>query len=449
MATTVPPVADPVFEDRVIRKAFRHLISFLFILFIFSYLDRINIGFAALAMNKELKLSSTMYGLAITIFYVGYAFFEIPSNICLRRYGARKWIARILITWGLASAATMFAVGPKSLYAVRLMVGIFEAGFLPGIILYLTYWFPPTYRARATSLFMIAQPVTMIFGAPLSGLILDHTHGAMGFAGWRWLFVIEGLPAVLLGVVTYFYLSDGPADAKWLTDQEKVALQNRLEREQPASTTRPGWGAWRELITRPIVFLSIAYFCLVEGLNGNAQWAPQIVREVFKSYGFTFSTIGLLIAIPSCIALVVMVIWGAHSDRKMERTWHVVLPVLLAACGWLLIAWASLPPVRLLGVAFCATGAFTGMSLFWTIPARVLSPNGRPIGIAFINMWGMVSAAVSPLIFGFLRDKTNTWAASMIFVACMLIVCSGFVLAVRAKETVAAADATLAAAQAK
>jgi len=160
---------DIAFEDRIIKKAFRHLISFLFILFIFSYLDRINIGFAALAMNRELKLSSTMYGLAITIFYIGYAFCEIPSNICLRRYGARKWIARILITWGIASVATMFAVGPKSLYVVRFFVGVFEAGFLPGIILYLTYWFPPTYRARATSLFMIAQPVTMIFGAPLSG----------------------------------------------------------------------------------------------------------------------------------------------------------------------------------------------------------------------------------------------------------------------------------------
>jgi ACS family 4-hydroxyphenylacetate permease-like MFS transporter len=433
---------DEVLEDQVMRKCIRRLVSFLFVLFIFSYLDRINIGFAALQMNRELKLTAVMFGFSNTIFYIGYALCEIPSNICLRRFGARVWMARILITWGLASAATMFAVGPRSLYGVRLLVGIFEAGFLPGLFLYLTYWFPPTFRARATALVMIAQPVTNIIGASASGVIMQHLQGVMGLSGWRWLFLIEGVPAVILGIITYAYLTDGPDDAKWLTAEEKAALRRRLEREQqaaqPAQTAKSIW-AWNELFSGKILLLAATYFCLVEGLNGNATWAPQIVREVLK--GSSLSMVGLWIAIPSAIGLLCMILWSRHSDRKMERTWHYVLAALMAAVGWALIAWAGVPHLRLLGVVFTAGGAFTAMSTFWTVPPKILSPLARPVGIAFINMIGMISAALSPLVFGFLRDLTHSWKASVLFVAIMLVLSSLFMLAVNAKENLAPAAA--------
>ncbi len=438
-----PPVSgisDEALEEQVMRKCIRRLVSFLFVLFIFSYLDRINIGFAALQMNRELKLSAVMFGFSNTIFYVGYALCEIPSNICLRRFGARVWMARILITWGLASAATMFAMGPKSLYSIRLLVGIFEAGFLPGLFLYLTYWFPPTFRARATALVMIAQPVTNIIGATASGVIMQHMQGFMGLSGWRWLFLIEGVPAVILGIITYAYLSDGPESAKWLTAEEKAALKRRLDREQaasqPAADGKSIW-AWKELFSAKILLLAATYFCLVEGLNGNATWAPQIVREVLK--GSSLSMVGLWIAIPSAIGLVCMIFWSRHSDRKMERTWHYVAVALLAAFGWALIAWAPIPYLRLLGVVFTAGGAFTAMTTFWTVPPKLLSPTARPVGIAFINMIGMISAALSPLIFGLLRDMTKSWVASVLFVAVMLVLSAGFMLMVNAKENLAPA----------
>jgi len=433
--------SEAFLEEQVMRKCIRRLVSFLFILFIFSYLDRINIGFAALQMNRELKLSAIMFGFSNTIFYIGYALCEIPSNICLRRFGARVWMARILITWGLASTATMFAIGPKSLYSVRLLVGIFEAGFLPGLFLYLTYWFPPTFRARATALVMIAQPVTNIIGASASGVIMQHMQGMMGLSGWRWLFLIEGVPAVILGIITYAYLSDGPEDAKWLTTEEKAVLKRRLEREQiaahPAGTEAKSIWAWKELFSPKILLLAATYFCLVEGLNGNATWAPQIVREVLK--GSSLSMVGLWIAIPSAIGLVCMIVWSRHSDRTMERTWHYVAVALLAAFGWALIAWAPIPYLRLLGVVFTAGGAFTAMSTFWTVPPKILSPNARPVGIAFINMIGMISAALSPLVFGLLRDMTKSWAASVLFVAVMLVLSAGFMLMVNAKEHLAPA----------
>jgi ACS family 4-hydroxyphenylacetate permease-like MFS transporter len=440
VGTHVGAVGEEAFEEQVMRKCIRRLVSFLFLLFIFSYLDRINIGFAALQMNRELHLSAVMFGLANTIFYVGYALCEIPSNICLRRFGARIWIARILITWGLASAATMFAIGPKSLYSIRLLVGIFEAGFLPGVFLYLTYWFPPTFRARATALVMIAQPMTNIIGASASGVIMQYMNGVAGLTGWRWLYLFEGLPAVVLGIITYYYLSDGPDDCRWLDATEKAALKRRLEREQKATQTasegKSVW-AWNELFSGKILLLAATYFCLVEGLNGNATWAPQIVREVFK--GSSLSVVGLWISIPSAIGLLCMIVWSRHSDRKMERTWHYVSAALMAAVGWALIAWAGMPHLRLLGVVFTAGGAFTAMTTFWTVPPKVLSPTARPVGIAFINMIGMISAALSPLVFGLLRDMTKTWAASVLFVAGMLVVSSMCMLLVNAKEDLAPA----------
>jgi len=406
-------------EEQVIKRAFRRLIAFLFVLCIFAQLDRSNIGFAALSMNKDLRLTATMFGFANTIFYAGYALCEIPSNIMLTRFGPRRWIARILITWGLASTATMLAVGPNSLYGFRLLLGIAEAGFIPGVFLYLTYWFPASYRARATGLFLIAQPITMALGASASGLILQHANGAMGLAGWRWLFFLEGFPTVILGIITLYYLSDSPAKAKWLSAEEKTALERRLSREQAAVSGHGQKKAWREVFSRDVILLALTYFGVMAGVNTNVTWAPQITREVIKAH--SLSWVGLFVAIPAILTAIALPIWSAHSDRKMERTWHLVTPLILAALGWVMVAFFQPPELRMLGLIFCSVGAFVGQAIFWTIPPHVLSPAARPVGLAFISSCGIVAASCSPLIIGFLKDLTHTWAAGLMFVAAFLV----------------------------
>ena len=303
-------------DDRVFRKVFRRIIWFLFILLVVSFMDRINIAFAALTMNKDLGLNAAAYGMSLTVFYIAYTLFEIPSNLILAKVGARLWMARIMITWGLASAATMFAVGMWSLYGIRALVGIAEAGFLPGILLYLTYWFPRTCRARANALFIMGIPATIAIASTLSGVILQM-HGIFGLAGWRWLFLLEGLPAVVLGVICLFYLDDGPAHANWLSDEEKREIASRLERdralEQTAATQR---GILSQLGSRNVLLLSAAYFGLVTSLNANSTWVPQIVHGFAHSENF--AVIGLLTALPAVLTVAIMPLWGASSDRRNE-----------------------------------------------------------------------------------------------------------------------------------
>lgn len=407
-------------EDRIIRKVFRRLMAFLALLFIFSFLDRINIGFAALSMNKELGLTAAQFGIASSVFYAGYVLLEIPSNMLLAKYGARTWLARIMISFGLASAATMFATGAWSLYGLRLLVGIAEAGFFPGILLYITFWFPPTYRARATSLFLVTQAYVFAIAAPLSGFILDHTHQWLGLSGWQWLFVFEGLPAVVLGFATYFYLSDGPQDARWLNAAEKAVLKSRLEREGDARPVKPGkYELLREVLQPDCLILGVVNFGLVCSLMTNSTWVPQIIREA--AVGRSFSHVGLLIAIPAVCTMIAMPLWAAHSDRKMEREWHVALGLLVAAAGWILIALQEAPELKVLGLVFCVAGTYAAQAVFWSIPPRMLSDRARPAGIAFVNVCGVLASGLSPLVVGFLRDLTLGWVAPLMFVAIMLV----------------------------
>ncbi|MGH9388243.1 MAG: MFS transporter, partial [Vicinamibacteria bacterium] len=349
---------DPTTES-VVRKVSRRLIPFLFLLYVFSYLDRINIAFAALSMNRDLGLTATMFGIANTIFYVGYFLFEIPSNLMLARFGARVWIPRIMITWGIASTATMFAVTPAGLYLIRFLVGVAEAGFVPGILLYLTYWFPQSHRARANADFMLAMPVTIAFGASISGLILQWGDGFLGLAGWRWLFLIEGLPSVLLGVVAAFYLTSRPADAKWLTEEEKAALVRSLASGEAGHSKK---SPWKELLGRNVILLSVAYFGLTMTLNTNATWTPTIAREALE--GSSLSFVGIVVAIPALVTALVMPLWSARSDRRQERTLHIVLPMGLAALGWLLVATAPEPWARFVGLVWVSIGAFAAMAVF-------------------------------------------------------------------------------------
>jgi len=427
---------DQLNRDAAINKVWWRLVPFLFVLYIFNYLDRINIGFAALSMNKDLVLTATTFGFANSIFYVGYVACEIPSNLLLVRYGARVWIARILISWGLASAAAMLVVGPNSLYFVRFWVGVLEAGFVPGVLLYLTFWIPNSHRARANGHLMMAQPVAMALGAGVSGLILDNLNGVMGLQGWRWLFLLEGLPAVILGMVAYGYLTDKPNNAGWLEESERNTVTSLLADDQSSSGRRPKVSVWKQVTQPKILLLALAYFCLVNTINANATWIPTIVREVLKAYSLT--QVGFVTAIPAVCALILMPIWARSSDRMQERVWHVVAALGMAATGWLLVIYFPEPELRLAGLIFTVSGGFCAMCTFWTLPQSLLSEAARPAGIGLISAVGLLGSAVSPAVIGYLRDTTGNFSAGLFYVTALLAVSIVLILTVARLRSVAA-----------
>ncbi|MFY9993414.1 MAG: 4-hydroxyphenylacetate permease [Leclercia sp.] len=426
-----PSSADAALDPRqqiVIKKLFRRLITFLFILFVFSYLDRINIGFAGLTMGKDLGLTSTMFGLATTLFYVMYVICGIPSNVMLSIVGARRWIAILMVVWGIASTATMFATGPGSLYVLRMMVGIAEAGFLPGLLLYLTFWFPAHYRARANALFMIAMPVTMALGSLASGYILN-LDGVMNLKGWQWLFLLEGFPSVILGFVVWFWLDDSPSKARWLTDDDKACLNEMLEADRlnAISTQQREHAAlvptqrsmFRELFTPTIMLYTLAYFCLTNTLSALSVWTPLILRSFNQESSNV--TIGLLSAIPQVCTIVAMVWWSKRSDKYNERKIHTLLPYLFAAAGWILTASSSDPMLQFTGIIMASAGAFAAMVIFWTTPDRAISLRARALGIAVINATGMTGAALGPLLMGWMKDVTGNFNAGIFMVAGFLV----------------------------
>ena len=404
-------------QQSVINKLFRRLIVFLFVLFVFSFLDRINIGFAGLTMGKDLGLS-----------YATYVIFGIPSNIMLGIVGARRWIATIMVLWGIASTATMFATGPHSLYVLRMIVGITEAGFLPGVLVYLTYWFPAYFRARANALFMIAMPVTTALGSLVSGYILS-LDGIMSLKGWQWLFLLEGFPSVLLGIVVWFYLDDKPSKAKWLSKEDKDCLQEMMDSDnlqlvQPegarshSALQQPSM--WREVFTTIVLMYTLAYFCLTNTLSAISIWTPQIMQSFNQSSSNI--TIGLLAAIPQFCTIAGMIWWSKHSDRMQERKHHTALPFLFAAVGWLLASATDHSMIQLLGIVMASTGSFSAMAIFWTTPDQSISFRARAVWIAVINATGNVGSAVSPLLIGWLKDQTGNFNSGLYFVAGLLVI---------------------------
>ncbi|EMT6575266.1 TPA: 4-hydroxyphenylacetate permease [Providencia rettgeri] len=428
-------------QQRVINKLFKRLIVFLFVLFVFSFLDRINIGFAGLTMGKDIGLTSTMFGLAATLFYATYVIFGIPSNIMLGIVGARRWIATIMVLWGIASTATMFATGPTSLYVLRMLVGIAEAGFLPGILVYLTYWFPAYFRARANALFMIAMPVTMAFGSLASGYILGM-DGILNLKGWQWLFLLEGFPSVILGVLVWFYLDDSPKKAKWLTQEDKDTLQEMMDQDQlelvqphgsKSHTAMQNKSLWKEIFTPVILMYTVAYFCLTNTLSAINIWTPQIMQSF--NQGSSNAMIGLLTAIPQFCTILGMIYWSRRSDRLQERKMHTALPYLFAAAGWVLAAMTSHPVIQLLGIIMASTGSFTAMAVFWTTPDQSISLRARAIGIAVINATGNIGSAVSPLLIGWLKDQTGSFNSGLYFVAGLLVVGALLVIAIPMKNS--------------
>jgi MFS transporter, ACS family, tartrate transporter len=409
--------------DAVLRKVAWRLVPFLGLGYFFAFLDRVNVGFAALTMNADIGLSAAAYGFGAGIFFIGYVLFEVPSNVILARVGARIWIARIMISWGLLSAAMALVEGPTSFYVLRFLLGVAEAGFFPGIIYFLSCWFPSAYRARILGAFMVAIPLSGVLGAPLSTQLLGLA--GFGLAGWQWMFILEGLPAALLGLAVLKYLRDRPADAEWLEPHERELLDAELAREGPAAAHVPGVG---RVLANPVVWLfGLAYFGIIVGFYGYNFWLPQMV----KSLGALSNVeVGLLLMIPSALAGIVMVAWGLHSDRSGERRWHAALPALLAAVA--LAASATLqglPVAAIVALMVAGIGAFSALPVFWTLPAARLTGPAAAAGIALVNSIGNVGGFVGPSLIGQVKEATGSFAPALWVLAAAMAVAAIIVLA--------------------
>lgn len=411
--------------QRALRKVAWRLIPFMALLYFVAFLDRVNIGFAALSMNDELGLSASMFGFASGIFFLGYVLFEVPSNLIMERVGARLWIARIMITWGLLSAGTAFVTTPESLYVLRFLLGVAEAGFFPGMILYLTYWFPASYRARILSAFMIALPVSTVIGAPISTAMLSVDW--MGLSGWQWMFLLEGIPAVLLGFVVLLLLRDGPAKAPWLAQDERRWLENELVRERIAGGSHHVHMS-HALKDPRVWFLGLTYFGMLVGLYGFGMWLPQIIRGLDSSLGANISNlqIGLITAVPYSIAAIAMYTWGRHSDATGERTWHVALPAFAGAVGLITSAQlADAPALSLAALTLSAIGIYAALPVFWTLPTGMLTGTAAAAGIALVNSIGNVGGFMGPMLVGYVKDASGSFAVSLWALAA-LVAFSGF-----------------------
>src|SRR6202047_5170335 len=382
-------------ETSTIRAISWRLIPFLVLAYFFSYLDRVNLGFAALTMNAELKFSPTVFAWGAGIFFIGYFIFEVPSNLALERFGASRWIARIMVTWGIISAAMALVSGVWSFYALRFLLGVAEAGFFPGIILYLTYWYPAEYRARFLAAFAIAVPVSTVIGAPISGLLLG-LDGAMGLKGWQWLFIIEGVPPVLLGVFTWFYLTDRPAKANWLTPAQKAWLSSRLESEIAAKQAAAHLTLGQGVALPTVLTLSLIYFGFVGALYGMQFWLPQIV----KAFGFSNAQTGFVTAVPYLFGTVAMILWARHSDATRERVKHVGFPLLLTAAALGVCGYINDPYVTMVALTVAAIGTFCTFGVFWTLPTAWLSGTAAAGAIALINSIGNLAGFGGPYLIG-------------------------------------------------
>jgi D-galactonate transporter len=409
--------ATAALENRTMDKVTWRLVPLLTVCFFIAFLDRVNVGFANASMSTDLGLSAAAFGGAAGIFFVGYFFFEVPSNLALNRFGARVWIARIMFTWGVLSGAQAFVTGETSLKIVRLLLGIAEAGFFPGIIFYLTLWFPSAYRARIIGLFMVANPVSTVIGSPISGFILDM-EGVGGLHGWQWMFVVEALPALVTTFVVLHYLTDRPNLATWLEADERQWLRGRLESERANRETFFSMGWIKSMLTPRVLALGIVYFCILTPFYGLSFFLPRIVKD----FGLTNVQAGFVTAIPYVIGSIGMVHWGRHSDRKCERKWHVVTSFVAMGVGLGLASITASPLIKMAVLCIAGWGFFTALPVFWTLPTAFLSGAGAAAGIAAINSIGNLGGYFGPQIFGQLRDWTATDFAGLIFLAvCALI----------------------------
>ncbi len=399
-------------EASTYAKVTARLLPFLFISYVAAYLDRVNVGFAKLQMLNDLQFSETVYGLGAGVFFIGYFLFEVPSNIIMHKVGARVWIGRIMITWAILSASMVFVSSPTVFYVLRFFLGVAEAGFFPGIVLYLTYWFPAQRRSRMNALFMIGIPFAGVVGGPLSGWILNAMHGAHGMAGWQWLFLIEALPSLVLGVVTIFYLPDSIRAASWLSNEEKQLLEENIAKENTGKVDH----ALSGVFGNPRVWLMAGiYFCCMMGLYGISFYLPTLIKAAGVKDAMD---VGLLTAIPYGCAVIAMLGIAKSADRTRERRWHFTIASALGGLG-LLLATIYGDNVALAMVALClgTAGMLATMPVFWTYPSSILGGTAAAAGIAMINSFGNLAGFVSPSIIGWMKDVTHSTNAGMVVVS--------------------------------
>ncbi|WP_050463892.1 MFS transporter [Herbaspirillum autotrophicum] len=414
------------FDAALMKKLMWKIIPFLMLLYFVAYLDRVNISFASLQMNADIGLSSIAYGFGASMFFIGYFLFEVPSNLILARVGARVWIARIMITWGIVSLCMAFVTGEKSFYILRFLLGVSEAGFFPGIMVYLSRWFPISYRARVTGVFMVAIPLSGLIGSPISGLILDGMNGIGGLRGWQWMFIIEAFPALILGFVCLRLLADRPSEVNWLSSDEKQRLEVIMETERKALDASGDYKLSTAFTNPAVLLLGGTLFCIVFGTTGIAFFLPQII----KSFGYSDTVVGYLSAVPYLFGAIAMVLWGRHSDAKRERIWHLIGSFALAAVGFVVLSnTLDVHMAAMLGLIIAAMGVYASNVVLWSLPTSLLTGATAAAAVAFINSLANLSGVVAPSLLGWSRQTTGSFAATgyiffgfmVLGIVCMLL----------------------------
>jgi ACS family tartrate transporter-like MFS transporter len=396
------------------RKVIRRLLPLITLAYFVAQLDRVNLSFAALPMNADLKFSPEVYGFGAGIFFWGYFLFEVPSNMILAKVGARVWIARIMVTWGLAASCMAFVYSPNSFYLMRFLLGLAEAGFLPGMMLYLSYWIPAKSRAWAAGLLCLAVPLGPALAGPVSSALL-HINW-FGLAGWKWMFILEGLPAVVLGVVVFFYLDNKPDEAKWLSADEKSALKRALDEDLTEQQKEPPLSFWKVLLDPRVLVLSLLYHTIVLGLYGVVMWFPQIIAAL----GVSAVTIGLISPIPFCLAAVASIIFARSSDNRSERKWHIAIAAFVAAIGLVASAYFQSPVLVVGGFCLGAIGVYAVLPVFWALPSSFLSRSAAPVGIAVINTLGSFGGFTGPWLVGLIRQETGSFFLALLVLSAII-----------------------------
>jgi D-galactonate transporter len=425
----IPRNDSPTFEAKTYAKVSWRLIPFLMLCYLGAYLDRVNVGFAKLQMLSDLQFSETVYGMGAGVFFLGYFLFEVPSNLILHRVGARRWLARIMLTWAVISAGFVFVKSPTVFYILRFLLGVAEAGFAPGVILYLTYWYPSARRAKALSLFFMAIPLAGMVGGPLSGWIMHSLQGAMSMAGWKWLFLLEAVPSLVLGVAILLYLDDSIAKAKWLTDSEKALLARNVAGDNAHKTAHLSIKAF--IGDRRLWLMAAIYFCVVLGQYGLTFWLPTIIRKSGVSDPLW---VGVFTAIPYLCAIVALPLIGMSADHRRERRFHLAIPMLIAAAGFATLPALGSVAASIVCLSIAAAGILASSSQFWSLPTALLGGVSAAAGIAAVNCFANLAGFFSPAIVGWLNDLTGKSTAGLIFISLAVTLGAALIFLVPARS---------------
>lgn len=432
-------------ERETMRRVAWRIVPFLMLCYLFAILDRGNVGMASLQMNQDLGMSKAVFGFGASLFFVSYFLMEVPSNLALQRFGARLWIARIMITWGIISAAMATVQGPNSFYFMRFILGVAEAGFFPGVLLYLVYWLPSAYRGRLIAIFGIAIPAATFIGSPLGGILLN-LDGMLGLRGWQWLFILEGVPTVILGIVCLFILTDKPEQARWLSDEQRTWLVSEIDKERAKvkpQSSKHGWGSLLELLRNPYLW-AMALACSGASAAGSVLgvWQPQLL----KSFGLSNLETGLINSIPYGIACILMVLWGRHSDQTGERRWHAALALLLIACGFVATFWFNSLAVTVALLSAVLVGAYAFKGPFWALSSGWLDARSVAVGLAMINaVSNLIGGGLMVNVYGYILQTTKSYSLALLPIAVLTATGALLVLAIsrsRRDETSGVAGAT-------